>query len=163
MDTNKAKGHDNADSAEAKPLNLAGDMGETLSHGNAESNEKAFADNMDETGNHDTNDKKKLNPTGENDDNITGVTQTGPSETIDSDNTQVRPETPPLSPAVLKEENRSSSPWASENQLKQFRASSVQVADDYLKKHNSRTSAVLHRVRRSRKTCKQDRDGSEDI
>ncbi|KOC07770.1 hypothetical protein AFLA70_340g000791 [Aspergillus flavus AF70] len=38
--------------------------------------------------------------------------------------------------SFVKSEDMSNSPWMSETQLVRFRATSVQVADEYLKKHN---------------------------
>ncbi|KAE8130888.1 hypothetical protein BDV38DRAFT_266017 [Aspergillus pseudotamarii] len=87
----------------------------------------------------DENDENVIDLTGDVDDNINKIIKREPNETGVSNSipmTSVKQEPLNENHPSVKDEVTSSSPWASETQLVRFRATSVQVADDYLKKRN---------------------------
>ncbi|KAE8317714.1 hypothetical protein BDV41DRAFT_572592 [Aspergillus transmontanensis] len=87
----------------------------------------------------DENDENVIDLTGGVDDNINKIIKRGPHETPGSNApsaTSMKQEFWIENAPAIKSEVMSSSPWASEMQLVRFRATSVQVADDYLKERN---------------------------
>ncbi|PWY93057.1 hypothetical protein BO94DRAFT_544106 [Aspergillus sclerotioniger CBS 115572] len=101
-------------------------------------------------------DEKIIDLTGDVDENISKLVKTEEPERFnfaDLPSMTVKAEAEVSSPAAVKKEEPAASPWASEMQLIKFRASSVQVAEDYLKEHN-----IKLRRGKSRKRVVQDRD-----
>ncbi|RAK98129.1 DUF2786 domain-containing protein [Aspergillus ibericus CBS 121593] len=116
---------------------------------------------MDEAGDHEKadfneDDENVIDLTGDIDDNINRLIKTEEPETFSFSappSTTVKSEKNVSPPAAVKKEEPAASPWASEMQLTRFRASSVQVAEDYLKDHKIKLS-----YRKPRQTAAKDRD-----
>ncbi|KAF5863553.1 hypothetical protein ETB97_009797 [Aspergillus alliaceus] len=99
-------------------------------------------------------DKMIIDLTGDVDDNIDGILKRESREIFDFDKIptpSVKQEVLTRCISSIKGEDMSSSPWTSETQLVRFRATSVQVADDYLKKHN-----IKLRTRKARRIVTKD-------
>ncbi|PYI08377.1 hypothetical protein BO78DRAFT_428231 [Aspergillus sclerotiicarbonarius CBS 121057] len=128
---------------------------------------------MEEAGNHEEadfneDDEKVIDLTGDIDENINRLIKTEEPERFnfaDLPSTTVKSEKEMSSPAAVKKEEPAASPWASEMQLTKFRASSVQVAEDYIKEHKIKLRFRKPRqaVARDRETYKQGRKDSKDV
>jgi hypothetical protein len=109
-------------------------------------------------------DENVIDLSGDVDDNIDKIIKRESRETLDFHSIptpSVKQESATENSASVKSEGTSSSPWASETQLVRFRATSVQVADDYLKSHNIKLLKTKSRKVVTRDSCAY-RQGWED-
>ncbi|KAI9038866.1 DUF2786 domain-containing protein [Aspergillus affinis] len=84
----------------------------------------------------DENDVNLIDLTGDVDDNLERLIKREQPENLNMGNIFQHPVKSEPSGTAIKDEDSSTSPWASETQLVRFRAMSEQIAEDYVKKRN---------------------------